>query len=281
MVLGRKLRHIIKDSRPRKVRISDSLPVRKNNLYNQIFIHQGSFFLLNVNRKIEKNYLCRRNFTCQIWEITQCKSIKTIFIDSNFLLHQNLHPYLLSTSTTLWVYIPYKVSCLEGLHITSTVDHSSRTRRSISAVLCASKGLDFSVLVHIPISQNDQVLTEIRSPSQTSPPGTSNKNLPRLENAPVDFGGLWRIEKAWFQCISTYTYLTKQPGTYRYGFHSMCDWWTQTCNLYYPSHQPVQVCKPMTFPGSSGWHWWVETIENEPSHLFARVMVILVSCIWK
>lgn len=225
MVLGRKLRHIIKDSRPRKVRISDSLPVRKNNLYNQIFIHQGSFFLLNVNRKIEKNYLCRRNFTCQIWEITQCKSIKTIFIDSNFLLHQNLHPYLLSTSTTLWVYIPYKVSCLEGLHITSTVDHSSRTRRSISAVLCTSKGLDFGVLVHIPISQNNQVLTDM---------------------VPI-----------------------------------RCDWWTQTRNLYYPSHQPVQVCKPMTFPGSSGWHWWVETIENEPSHLFARVMVILVSCIWK
>ena len=155
MVLGCKLRHIIKDSRPQKVRISDSLPVRKNNLYNQIFIHQGSFFSLNVNRKIEKNYLCHRNFTCQIWEITQCKSIKTIFIDSNFLLHQNLHPYLLSTSTTLWVYIPYKVSCLEGLHITSTVDHSSRTCRSISVVLCASKGLDFGVLVHIPISQNN------------------------------------------------------------------------------------------------------------------------------
>ena len=93
-------------------------------------------------------------------------------------------------------YIPYKVSCLEGLHITSTVDHSSRTRRSISAVLYASKGLDFGVLVHIPISQNDQVLTEIQSPSQTSPPGTSNKNLPRLENAPVNFGGLWRVEKA-------------------------------------------------------------------------------------
>ena len=275
MVMGRKLRHIIKDSLPRKVRISDSLPVGKNNLYHQIFIHQESFFSLNVNRKIEKNYLCRRNFTCQIWEITPCKRIKTIFIDRNFLLihgipHQNLHPYLLSTGTTLWVYISYRLSCLEGLHITSeTVDVLIHRNQA----LLTRKGLPKSTCV--PISQNDQVHTEIRSPSRTSPPGTSNKNLPQRHSSRTrqSISAVFGVSKRLNFGVLVHIPISQNNQVLTDMVPLRCRW-TQT--QYYPSHQPV------TFPGGSGWHWWVETNSNHGKRAsFARVVVILVSCIWK
>ena len=60
--------------------------------------------------------------------------------------------------------------------------------------------------------QNNLVLTELWSPP---PPGTCNRNLWQLENAKVDFGGLSRIEKAWFQSISAYKSPTKRPVTHR------------------------------------------------------------------
>ena len=39
--------------------------------------------------------------------------------------------------------------------------------------------------------------------------------LQLLDNAPIDFGGLSRVEKAAFRCISTYVRLPKRLGTHR------------------------------------------------------------------
>jgi hypothetical protein len=56
------------------------------------------------------------------------------------------------------------------------------------------------------MSANEAELTEICYP----PLGTSNpKILQMRENATVDFGGPWRVEKPVFEGISTYTYLGK------------------------------------------------------------------------
>ena len=61
------------------------------------------------------------------------------------------------------------------------------------AFFCASRGLDSGVSVHIFISKNDLVLTEICSPLLLVPAIENSQNL---ENASVDFGVLLRVEKA-------------------------------------------------------------------------------------
>jgi hypothetical protein len=87
----------------------------------------------------------------------------------------------------------------------------SKTRRPFSAVFRASKGPCLSVLVCVFTSRNGLVLTEICSPS---PPGTSTHIPQMLENAAVIFGGLSRVKRALFKCISMCIHLAKWPGTH-------------------------------------------------------------------
>jgi hypothetical protein len=79
------------------------------------------------------------------------------------------------------------------------------------AVFHALKRVYFGVLVHISISQNGPILTEVDEPP---PPGTCNKNPQLLGNAVVVCSGLSRVEESVFRCISTYKYRPKWPNTH-------------------------------------------------------------------
>jgi len=88
-----------------------------------------------------------------------------------------------------------------------------RTRQLVLVVLYIHvEWLDFSVLVHIRIIQNDPVLTEIWSSPSCN---TLTKTLTQHENTQVDFGGLLCVERTSLKCISTYNYLAKRPSTHR------------------------------------------------------------------
>jgi hypothetical protein len=76
-----------------------------------------------------------------------------------------------------------------------------KTRRSISAVLVASKRLDLGVLVHVVTSENEEELTEIWYPLLV--PATL-LIWDYLQNATVHFGGLWRVENASLRCLNKY-----------------------------------------------------------------------------
>src|SRR6266511_3481763 len=87
-----------------------------------------------------------------------------------------------------------------------------KTRWSISAVLVTSKRLYLGVLVHVVISENEEELTEIWYPPLLVP--ATQLIWDYLQNATVDFGGPWRVEKAVFRCISACSYLLKWHRTH-------------------------------------------------------------------
>jgi hypothetical protein len=92
------------------------------------------------------------------------------------------------------------------------------------------KRLYIGVLVHIKISRNGAELTEISSPP---PPGTSNIKAAKLKNAPVDFGGLLRVERAVNRCISAYRDLPKRRRTHRDRFYPSWYLSGNPTNLHY------------------------------------------------